>query len=348
MDDETNVQGRFLEDDELTFTNEKPYVIYGYAAVGATKTLTVEAGARVHFHANSGLLVTNNGSLKVNGALSTDQELLENEVIFEGDRLEPLYENIPGQWGTIWLFNGSVENEINFATIKNATVGLLVEGNQDAAVDKLTITNSKLYNHSNFGILGRATSITAENVVFNKSGQSSFAGTYGGKYNFTHCTIANYWSNSFRQFPSLLLNNFVVDENETLFTNDLVQANFNNCIIYGNDNPEVILEEENGSAFNFKFTNCLIRFQNTNNAFTGPNYNFNDADLYDNCIFNQEPDFLDPAMNMLIIGDASAANGEGNSLFANQVPFDILGEERPLLGEIGSDIGAYQHITFID
>src|SRR5690606_6285301 len=218
--------------------------------------------------ANSGLLVTNNGSLKVNGALSTDQEVLENEVIFEGDRLEPLYENIPGQWGTIWLFNGSVENEINFATIKNATVGLLVEGNPDAVVDKLTITNSKLYNHSNFGILGRATSITAENVVINKAGQSSFAATYGGKYNFSHCTIANYWNNSLRVFPSVLLNNYVIDENETIYTNDLVEANFNNCIIYGNYNPEVILEEENGSVFNFKFTNCLIRFQNTNNHFT--------------------------------------------------------------------------------
>lgn len=31
--DATNLQGRFLENDELTFTNEKPYVIYGFAAV---------------------------------------------------------------------------------------------------------------------------------------------------------------------------------------------------------------------------------------------------------------------------------------------------------------------------
>src|SRR5690606_30024287 len=31
--DETNVQGRFLTDAELTFTKDKPYVIYGYAAV---------------------------------------------------------------------------------------------------------------------------------------------------------------------------------------------------------------------------------------------------------------------------------------------------------------------------
>ena len=239
-DDETNIQGRFLTDSELTFTNEKPYVIYGYAAVDEGKTLTVNAGARVHFHANSGLLITNNASLKVNGQLSTDQDILENEVIFEGDRLEPLFESIPGQWGTIWLFSGSVDNQINFATIKNATVGILAENNQNAPLDKLTISDSKVYNCSNFGILARATSITAENVVFNNAGQSVFAGTYGGKYNFTHCTLANYWNNSFRQFPAVLLNNYIEDENQMVFPNDLAEANFNNCIIYGNDNPEVI------------------------------------------------------------------------------------------------------------
>ena len=134
----------------------------------------------------------------------------------------------------------------------------------------------------------------------------------------------------------------MVDENENVFTNDLVEANFNNCIIYGNDNPEVILEEENSSAFNFKFTNCLIRFQNTNNAFTGPNYNFNDADLYDNCIFNQEPDFLDTANNMLIIGDASAANGEGSTMIPTFFTTDILNVTRTS----PPDIGAYQHVTF--
>ena len=38
--DETEIQGRFLEDSELNFTNEKPYVIYGYAAVDEGKTLS--------------------------------------------------------------------------------------------------------------------------------------------------------------------------------------------------------------------------------------------------------------------------------------------------------------------
>ncbi|MCB0424651.1 MAG: hypothetical protein KDD13_08445, partial [Mangrovimonas sp.] len=128
---ETEIQGRYLEPSELTFTNEKPYVIYGYAAVPNGETLTVEAGSRLHFHADSGLLVAEGASIQVNGALSSDPETMENEVIFEGDRLEPLYEDIPGQWGTIWLFDGSVNNSINYATIKNATVGILSDGNPD-------------------------------------------------------------------------------------------------------------------------------------------------------------------------------------------------------------------------
>lgn len=242
--DETTLQGRFLEDEELTFTNEKPYVIYGYAGVDDGQTLTMEAGARVHFHADSGIIVTDGGTLNINGEFSTDQEILENEVILSGDRLEPLFEDVPGQWGTVWLFNGSENNTIDYATIKNATIGILSEGNQAAPNDKLTITNSQIYNSSGFGILGRATSILAENVVINSSGQSSFAGTLGGKYNFTHCTIANYWNNSFRQFPAVLLNDFVLDENGVPITNDLTEANFNNCVIYGNDNPEFLLENE--------------------------------------------------------------------------------------------------------
>ena len=217
--DETSLQGRYLENDELTFTNEKPYVIYGYAGVGAGQTLTMEPGARVHFHADSGIIVTEGGTLNINGELSADQDALENEVILEGDRLEPLYEDIPGQWGTIWLFDGSENNTINYATIKNATIGVLSEFGQNDTNDKLSISNSQIYNSSAFGLLGRATSITAENLVINNSGQSSFAGTLGGKYNFTHCTIANYWNSSFRQYPSLLLNDFAVGENNTIFTN---------------------------------------------------------------------------------------------------------------------------------
>ncbi|WP_178985114.1 right-handed parallel beta-helix repeat-containing protein [Winogradskyella helgolandensis] len=338
--DETTLEGRFLTDDELTFTNEKPYVIYGYAGVGAGKTLTMEAGARVHFHADSGIIVTDNGTLNINGALSPDQETLENEVILEGDRLEPLYEDIPGQWGTIWLYNGSENNTINYATIRNATIGILSEGNQNATNDKLTITNSQIYNVSSFGILGRATSVRAENLVINNAGQSSFAATYGGKYNVTHSTIANYWNSSFREYPALLINDYVLDENNTVFTNVLIEANFNNCIIYGNDNPEFLLENE-GDEFNFKFTNCLLRFNNNDLSGSG-NYDFEDESFYLGNVFNEQPYFENTSENMMRIGDDSGANGIGLSTFAAQVPYDILDKNRTA----SPDAGAYQSVVF--
>jgi hypothetical protein len=338
-DDETTIQGRFLTDTELTFTNEKPYVVYGYAAVDDGKTLTVEAGSRVHFHANSGLLITSGASLKVNGLPSTDQELLEGEVIFEGDRLEPGFANVPGQWQTIWLFNGSTDNVINHATIKNSTVGILSDGNQDNPT-KLNITNSQVYNSSNFGILGRGTAINGENLVINNSGQSSFAGTYGGAYNFIHSTFTNYWTNSFRQFPSVLLNNFIVDQDNTTFTNPLNEANFTNCIIYGNDNPELLLDKDAADTFNFKFTNCLIKFDDINGNFTGEEYDFNNTSLYENSIFNLDPEFLDPQNNKLNIPIGSSADNLG-IIFGNLIT-DILNTTRG----VTPDLGAYESVVF--
>ena len=341
VDDETTLQGRFLEDSELTFTNEKPYVIYGYAAVDTGKTLNINPGARVHFHADSGLLITENASLHINGLPSLDPELLENEVIFEGDRLEPLYENISGQWQTIWLFSGSTDNIINYATIKNGTIGILSDGNQDDPT-KLEVTNSQIYNHSNFGVLGRATSIIAENIVINNSGLSSFAGTFGGNYNVTHSTIVNYWSTSSRQFPALLLNNFIVDAENTVTTNPLMSANFTNCIIYGNDSPELLLENENSEVFNFKFTNSLIYFDDPNGNFSSAEYDFNNTTLYENVRFNNDPQFLDPSSNKLNIPIGSPAEGAGT--ISGNLTKDITNTTR----NSPPDLGAYNTIEFED
>ncbi len=339
MDDETTIQGRFLDAGELNFTDEKPYVIYGYAAVDDGDELNIDAGARVHFHANSGLLITEGGSLKVNGLPSTDPDTLEGEVIFEGDRLEPGFAEIPGQWQAIWLFNGSTGNSFNYATIKNGTVGIVCDGNMDDPA-KLTITNSQIYNSSNFGILGRGTNIYGENLVINKSGQSSFAGTYGGRYNLVHSTIANYWTNSFRQFPSLYLNNYIIDGEGTVFTSPLEEANFTNCIIFGNDNPEMLLDKDNADTFNFKFTNCLIRFNDPNNNFSGPQYDFNDLNLYENVIFNQDPEFLDTSLNKLDIPNGSVSDGAG-------ITFGILSTDiRNQSRGVPPDLGAYESTDF--
>ncbi len=339
-DDETTLEGRFLNDNELNFTNDKPYVIYGYAGVGANKTLTIDPGARIHFHANSGLIVTQNASMKINGALSNDLETMENEVIFESDRLEPGFADIPGQWGTILLYNDSKEIDINHTTIKNGTVGLFCIGNQENTIPKVSIKNSKLFNFSSFGILARASSLKAENLVISNCGQSAFAGTLGGSYEFTHATLSNYWTNSFRQFPAVLVNNFITDEDDVIYVNSLDKATFTNCIVYGSENIEFLVDQADSELdFNFKLESTLLRFNDYNNSYTGPNYNFNNSDLYNNVMLNQNPEFWDAYNNNFLINENSAAINKGDVSAAQAVPNDILGVNR----SSNPDLGAYQH-----
>lgn len=339
---EIRVEGFFLEMDELRFTNEKPYVIYGYAAVPEGNTLTIDAGARVHFHNNSGLLVNSGASLHINGLLSDDQEVLENEVVFEGDRLEPAYADEPGQWGTIWLREGSVNNQITHLTLKNATIGLRVEGDGVLSNPTLRLRNSQIYNSLNHNLWGITSYISAQNTVLGGAGSSSFYGNNGGKYDFTHCTLANYWNNGIRNAPTLALDNFSNVLITPSSSNAIENADFVNCIIDGNMRLELGLWGNSDTAFNFNFQNCLLKFNDSDNQFAdNPLYNFSDTNLYENLLLNQDANFTAPFQNQFQIGENSAAIDAANPSIATPLPLDILGVDRGL----NPDVGAYEYVV---
>jgi hypothetical protein len=343
-----NAYGFYLDENdpvngnEYVWGNDKPYVVYGYGAVPTGKTLTVQAGARVHFHADSGLIVGNGGSLKVQGAAS-NSEALENEVIFEGDRLEPGFSDVPGQWGTIWLTAGSTANEIDHLTIRNAIIGLLIDSNDG---NYMTIKNTQIYNSTNMGIYAKTAKIKGENIVINYAGQYALACTLGGSYEFKHCTFNNNWSNS-KQLAVLVDNYYVDNTTNQQVAFDLEQADFKNCIIFGSNQVELFLDKSSISPetnwTSPTFTKCQIRFNNTNNQFTNnPDYAFiNDSNEIKK---NGNPDFLDIYTNKLVIGDHSDVKDFGDDLGIN---LDVIGTTRVVTGG-KVDIGAYQHIIFPD
>ncbi len=339
---EIKVQGFFLDDNNLHFTNEKPYVIYGYAAIPDGETLTIDPGARIHFHSGSGLMVLKGTTLLVNGALSMDPELLENEVVFEGDRLEPNFSDTPGQWGTIWIAPESTGNVINYATIKNATVGIISETNDGSSTPNLTLSNTQIYNSSNIGLLANNSRIVGKNLVINNSGQVSFQVILGGNYTFNHCTITNYSSigAGFRESPTMLIgNSFEVSDSE-IVTDDL-EANFTNCIIYGDKDLELLFNKVDGSTFNYSFKNSLIKFNDTSDKYiNNPLYDFTNSTLYEGSIFNEEPSFKDPQKNMLNISEESFANGKAS---ISGLTIDLLGNTR---STTAPDIGAYESAVF--
>lgn len=339
---EIRVEGFNLTLDQLNFTNERAYVVYGYAAVPENAQLTIDSGARVYFHNNSGLWVRPNASIAVNGALSTDTLLLEKEVIFEGDRLEPAFGSVPGQWGAIWISSGSTNNQIDHLTIKNATVGLLVEGNGMYEEPTLTIKNSQLYNSASVNLWARTANIFAENLVLGSAGKVSLYCNLGGQYSFLHTTISNYWTNSFRGGPALKIDNWNRLHTGEEEQGNLVGAQFVNCIIVGNKQLELSLESDGTNSFNFNFTNCLIQFKDTPGYFAGNVlYDFGNPSFFDQVILNESVEFVNPSNDDFRLGPNSAAKGKAQLEAALQVPLDILGNYRTSL----PDFGAYQTLS---
>lgn len=320
---------------EYLFKTDKPYVVYGYASVPNGETLTIPGGARVNFHADSGLVVQEGGTLHINGSTSTTAAL-ENEVIFEGDRLEPDFSNIPGQWGTVYLRQGSTNHSIKNLTIKNAVIGLLVENNFGAP---MPIENTQIYDCSNVGLLARAATIEGKNIVINTAGVASLACTLGGNYEFKHCTFNNNWSSS-KQVAVTVDNYYTDSTTNQQVAFDLIKADFKNCIIFGSNQVELLVNKSTDTSkqFNKLFSKCQIRFNNTNNQFTNnPDYAFiNDTS---EIIKNGIVDFQDVSNNKLFIGAASLSKNFGVDV---GVPFDILGNPRNSV----YDLGAYNSIVF--
>ncbi len=331
---EIRAEGFELDDDQLNFTNQKPYVIYGYAVVPEGKELIVDAGSRVHFHKDSGMLIKTNATVQINGLLSEDQDLLENEVIFSGDRLESELSNVAGQWGTLWITCGSINNTINYLTLKNATVGLLVEGDGMLSSPTLTLTNSQIFNSASVNLWSKKAAINAENVVLGSSGNTSLYLNLGGMYEFAHCTIANYWSNGFRGGAALEIDNFTESS-----AGELEKAEFFNCIIDGNNAIEIVLKDSGTNLFEYSFTNCLLKFRDNNGMFdSDPLYDFGNLSLYKEVFLNEDANFLNVNKNDFRIENPSAADGKANIGIALRIPSDLLGIDRTS----SPAIGAYQ------
>jgi len=229
------------------WTADRPHVVYGIVEVEPDCKLTIEEGTQVHVHDGSGILVYQS-TLEVNGSLG-------NEVVFQGDRLEESYADRPGQWGIqldfqfeteygieeftaqrggIWLFGG-VDCTMDYAVLKNGTIGLQVDTTGTVGSAALDITNTVIHNMSAYGLFAQGGTIDGYNNLLYDCGQSTAAFTLGGRYRLDHCTFANYWSEGVRQSPSVLMTDWYEDVNGQIQIRSLAGSEFNNCIMWGNN-----------------------------------------------------------------------------------------------------------------
>jgi len=323
----------FYVDCDAIWTSDTPHVVYGIAVIDSACSLTIEKGTKVYFHNNGAIVALSNASLKVEGTK-------EEPVTFEGDRLEPEFENIAGQWQGIYLFPLSVDNEVDWAIIKNARLGIQAD-TSNAAVSSnptLTIRNSIIQNISSIGISGRGAWIEGTNCIFANCGNYCGAFSLGGKYDFKHCTFANYAPQGF-DGAALVLNNWFEDNNRNIIPRDLEQANFTNSIIYGTQTNEVVLSNDENGIFNYAFKNCLLKANKSDT-----NY---ESEEFTNCVVNQDPNFVSEFGESFMIQEASAAKDIGDLSAVNNdllnLENDLNMNARTLDGK--PDAGAYEYTT---
>ncbi len=309
-----------------TWINDKPYLIRNYLILDSLETLTLEEGVRIYMHRNAALIIK--GTLKATGSL-------DNPIEIQGDRLEYLYRDIPGQWGLIYFWPGTKENELDYVNIKNGTIGLMADTVFTPNTPNLTLRNCRIENMSSVGILGQGTSIHASNTVISNCGQLAILLNIGGSYEFHHCTVGNYWGSGYsnRTTPSLAITDNYEDIYGNINVRPIEKAYFANSIIYGNKEFEFSINEHEENTMPYVFDHCLIKAN-------PEDFNLEDTEHFINTINLEDPAFVDYQNYNFALDTLSPAKDVGSKAIALQFPIDIKGDSR--LGELGPDIGAYE------
>jgi hypothetical protein len=322
---------------EVIWDADKPYLIIDYAYVDSVSSLTIGPGTRVHLHRDAILYV--DGTLQVQG---TGDE----PVVFRGDRLEEFYRDIPGQWGFIYLSQQSSGNRIDHAEILCGTMGVLISATPESGLQPdLEVTNTLINFMSSNGIYALNAGVSASNVVIGECGGACAGLVFGGKYNFTHCTLYNSWPTwySNRKLPALYLSDYfaTLDEENNILVytgGSFEEAVFRNSIIYGNEQSELLFDSFYGNPLTYSFDHCLMKINTDSidyehDPFFSSIINYEEPKL-DSIPVRYAPDSLSPAINA------------GLADYAIAVPFDLNGNNR--LADEAPDLGALEWLPAED
>lgn len=340
LNEEQNIRALLLK--TTTFNNDKPYLIHDHLLIDSGETLTLKPGVIFYMRKNTSIFV--GGTLKIMGTLDEPVEI-------RGDRLDDIfdglpYDQVPGQWGYIRLLVGSKNNEINYASIRNAIIGVQVDSVVTPDVPALKISNSRIQNMTSTGLFAQGAHVEADNCLFANCGQYNIALTLGGKYSFTHCTVGNfygtktYFDAANRTTPAVVLNNFYIDNNKQVQLRNLKQADFRNCIIYGPLQAEIGLANEVedkpvDATFNYYFDHCLIK--------GGTKLDTADVQHFKNIIWDKNPMFIQPwGILDFRIDSLSPARNIANPDYSNQYEYDIMGNSR--FNDGAPDLGAFEFV----
>lgn len=327
-------------DKDTAFTSSRPILVYDSLQVNEGVKLTLEKGTRLYFHDKINFWVY--GSLYADGTL-------DEPVVMRGDRLDKMkeldlpYDRLAGQWGGVRFFGSSYDNYLNYTDIHGGMFGIRCDSS-DVEKQKLTLTNSVVHNVKGNLIDATSSKITVGNSQLTNAGANCVM-LIGGDAEFTHCTIANFYSWDIRKGVAIFLGN---EEGKPL-----LKADFQNCLITGSMSDELSggRAEDESIPFEYSFFYSLVNTKlNENSQDYGE-----ELAHYPNSIWDDKKDdkgkSLSKGKNFLYIGtddfdydfrpdSLSAAIDLGNPEYARKYPLDRNGRQR--MADGGPDVGCYE------
>lgn len=311
------------EHEEVHWTNDKPWVIYGWAAVDSLGKLIIDPGTRVYIH-GGGIWVYRYGNIHINGTV-------DQPVIIRGDHLESFFDADYAQWDRILINEGTQDNLIENAIISHAAIGLEMDILQEFLGNKTIVNNTIIKDNKLYGVLCHAANLEMNNCQVSNNGTYSIA-MHVGDYKLNHVTVANF-TTAARKTPAVLLSNYydatqinAAGEYETVYMMGDANLECNNSIIYGNrsdDGDEFAISRANGAEVDFTFHNCILKKENLGSMFIS--------------CFNLPPKFVsDYSQNYNLQEDSPAIN---NGMSGLGITTDLLGRTRNGI----PDIGAYEY-----
>ncbi|MFA7274508.1 MAG: right-handed parallel beta-helix repeat-containing protein [Crocinitomicaceae bacterium] len=304
-----------------TWPNDKPHVIYDYAAVDSAQTLNIQPDTKIYLHKDA-ILYNYKGTLNINGTR-------DHEVILQGDRLEAFYQDQPGQFYGIYMQEAR-HSVIEHVIIKNGTAGIHLYSNDPSNISQYTLDLrfAEIYNNANYGLfLYSGAKVKAENCLIYKNLSRAVLVLEGGDFNFNYCNLLGYAASD--QVETVGITNYFKNSEGVTNYKSINEGVFTNCVITGNQATEFAISTENpGGVYNlnFLFRNCLIT------AETIPSDGY-----FQNILWNQNPAFVNYIENDFNILNSSVLNGAADDNFHLNEDFDG-GNSR----SIPSDVGAYE------
>ncbi len=311
---DANYLGNVILACNSTWTNDRPYVLYAPVLVDSLCQLNIQEGTEIY--------VAHGATLFVKGKIIAEGSA-DERILFRNDRLDPAYENIPGQWGGIYFLEGSHGNSMDFTTIRNAEIGLRLGTPDQDTIPDIVVKNTIIENMSNSGILAFTSDLYAENLLINNCMEFNCGNVAGGNYTYLHCTFANYGTDFVRESPSFFISDNIVLEDNSVITGD-TYLEIRNSIIDGNMEDELFFDYS-GNA-----TNILAMSDNILRT------TIMDLDTFGN-ILNADPKFITPSMYNYRLDTLSPAKDQGDFV---GVEYDLDGNQRDAM----PDIGAYERI----